>query len=787
MSGHDPTGAALRLAAELVRARDERQAAAATARAAGLLIDADSVRIWLLDRNRGYRFAGEWPENDDMPDDVPGEVARVVAFGAALATEADIPFRSRLTLPLLAGLRPLGAIELLEGEREEGPFDIDEAESLQDLTRAADEALVAVRETASRERGNLEAITRLTRLFDLGRSIAGAIELDELYPIVVNRVVTTMDVENAYLWVMDPSGEKLQVLAAAGPATDVVLEWELEPGQTVAGRVAETGEAILIDEEDELDELDARPDVEAGLEISSLAAVPILTSDEDLLGVIEAVNKDDEGMLVRADLGMLREIADSTAVAMENARRLDAERRASDLGEMLEVAKELGSHLDVQKVTFALVHKAASVIRYSRAAVGLLRGVRLELAAVSGQEFVDESLAEMKTLSHVMAWAADLEDGVYVVRDEDDEIDADRPETREKFRAFFEKSGSRSFLSIPLSDDEGKLGVFTIESTEPYGFTERDMEAAGLLGAQATVAIRNALLYESMPMTRVFQPWAKGRDKVMESPWRRLLVRLGVAAAVAAVLILVPVPLRVSGAARVLPEKRLPVTPAVAGRVVEVAVREGDRVEPGEILAILDDGEFRIGREDAHARYQVALRELDRFQAKGLPAEAAVERARLDGLHAELDLWETRLERTRLRSPVDGIVASPRVEEQLGASFEPGDVFCEVVDPDRQEIEVAVAEADAGLLEVGMPVKIKLYAYPTRSFSGTVERIGVTAAREDDMPVFLVRAHLDSADVVLRSGMTGKAKVSTGPASLGRVMLRRPARWLWSVFWGWLP
>ena len=161
---------------------------------------------------------------------------------------------------------------------------------------------------------------------------------------------------------------------------------------------------------------------------------------------------------------------------------------------------------------------------------------------------------------------------------------------------------------------------------------------------------------------------------------------------------------RMYGSARVLPDRLLPVTPAVEGRVVDVVVREGDRVESGEILAILDDGEFRMGREDAHARYQVAMRELDRFQAGGMPAEAAVERARLDGLRAELDLWDTRLERTRLRSPVSGIVATPRVEEQVGARFAPGDIFCVVVDPDRQRIEVAVVEADAGLLAGGMPV-----------------------------------------------------------------------------------
>ena len=58
---------------------------------------------------------------------------------------------------------------------------------------------------------------------------------------------------------------------------------------------------------------------------------------------------------------------------------------------------------------------------------------------------------------------------------------------------------------------------------------------------------------------------------------------------------------------------------------------------------------------------------------------------------------------------------------------------------------------------------------------------------EDENRVFLVRARLDDEDVSLRSGMTGQAKINTGPAALGRVILRKPARWLWSVLWGWLP
>jgi HlyD family secretion protein len=132
------------------------------------------------------------------------------------------------------------------------------------------------------------------------------------------------------------------------------------------------------------------------------------------------------------------------------------------------------------------------------------------------------------------------------------------------------------------------------------------------------------------------------------------------------------------------------------------------------------------------------------------------------------------------------VVATPRVEESVGARLARGDVFCEVVDPELPRIEVSVREADVGLVKAGQAVKVKLHAFPTRSFRGIVERVGVAATVVDEERVFLVRARLDGAPLPLRSGMTGRAKIDTGPASLGRVLLRRPGRWAWGVLWGWL-
>ncbi len=779
-------GAAWGLARELARARSEGQVAGVIARAAGARVHAESVRVWAFDREKGYRFSGSWPTVSTPPERPSGDVARAVVFEAPIAAKAVAPFRSCLVIPLHAGPRPLGAVEILESNRAEGPLTPSDAAAMSDLIAAADAALEALQEGSLRQSGYVAAIARLTRLYDIGRSLTSTLEMDPLVKAVVNRVQAALDVHNAYLWLLDEGTGHVSIAAAAGSASEAVEGWELEPGQGVAGHVAATGEGALYLHPDEIPDHAARPDIEAGLAIAELAAVPVVSAEDRLMGVIEVVVSDGEATLGKAEMAFLRQIAETTALAIGNARRLDAERRASDLGALLAAAQELGSSLDIQKVAFTLVHQAASVLRYRQAAVGLVHRAGLDLQAVSGGTFVDETLPEMKALRDLLAWAASLPSGLYVVQEEDGTIEAEREETREKFHAYFEKTGSRSFLTVPLEDEEGRIGVFSLESGEPYAFAQRDLEAAGLLATLAAIAMRNAMLYQQIPMMRVLQPFARVRRLFARGARRRAAVWAGAVGAAAVLLFAVPIPRRVAGDARVLPARRVPVTAEVEGRVAHVMVREGSEVAPGQAVALLDDAEYRMGLDDAAARHQVMVREQSRFRADGRLADAAVADARLKGLEAEVELWRSRLERTRISPRIAGVIATPRIEERLGARLARGDVFCEVVDPSLQSVEVAVAEADVGLVAEGMAVKVKLQAFPARSFPARVAQVAVVASDHDQGRVFLVRARLLGAPP-LRTGMTGWAKISTGRAGIAPVLLRRPARWVWRIVWGWLP
>lgn len=787
MAQSDPAAQAWRMAASFAAARSEADAAGVVARIAATLTASESAQVWLIDHLHGYRFAGAWPKEATAPESPPRELPRTVAFGSASITEGENGSRSQLIIPLAYGTRPLGGIVLRETQRARGPFSGKDMQGVKHLLEAANEALPALRERFKRRERQAETVVRLTRLFDMGRSLTAAKDIDELQALLVDRVRTALEVNCAYLWRRSETEvDKLEVVAAAGLAAGAVDGWKLDKGHGVAGLVFQSGESVLIADPDEIPDLDEREDAAAGLEIFSVAAAPLVSDAGEVQGVLEVVNSEGRDPYMEAGhLAFLEEVTRTGVVALGNALRLEAERRAGDLSSILDAVQALAETLDLDRIAYTLVHQSAAILPYKRAAVGLYRGTRLELRAVSGETVLDEKLPEMNRLKDLLTWAAGLDEGLYIVQEEDGSIDTPRPEAQEKFRSYFETTGCRSFLAVPLRDDEGRLGVFAMEAEKPYAFEGREIEAVELLTATATTAVRNATLYQAIP--KVFGPLGKMRDKVERAPgWKRTAWIAGMAA-VAAVLFLIPVPLRVGGEARVLPELRRPVVAEVGGRVAQVLVREGDPVEPGQVVALLDDTDFRAGEEEARARYEMALREQSRLRATGRAAEAAIEAARVKGLKAELDLWNSKLDRTRVRSAVGGVVSTPRVEELVGRKMVRGDLLCEVVDLQHQRIEVAVYEEDAGLVEPGMRAKIKLRAYPTRSFRAEIAAVSVAARESEGERVFVARGRLLDAPEELRSGMTGEAKITVGYASIARVVLRRPGRWLWGLVWGWLP
>jgi RND family efflux transporter MFP subunit len=686
-------------------------------------------------------------------------------------------FAALACVPLLVNETLVGAIELFHYEQS---FPKAMLEAVSEITILAAPAIAAALFYESERNTNLHSISRVTQMYDLEKVFNSTLEMDELLGTIAGKFQEVMNVQGVNLWMV--SDDALELVACAGVDPSVQVGMVQKPGEGIAGDISDNGEPVLIDDPEDERLQKRNEDVEDGATFSIVAA-PLL-EHEVLVGVVEAVNRMDGLPFDEDDQFLLSNICETASNALHNASLLQAERKVEILQTLVQVSGEITSTLNLDRVLEAIVNRPAAVIPYERAAVALESRGKLQLKAISGVDHIIPGDREVARLKDLLEWASVSPDEIFVTQ-KDDQINAEREETRAKFQEYFSETGMRAFLAIPLADDDGRLGMFSLESSDPDFLTPAHFEMIRIMAAQATVALRNASLYREVPLIGLLGPILekKRRFLALEKSRRTLIVSLAVGLAL--VLAVCPFPMRVDGNATIAPAATLQIGPQVAGVVRDVYVREGEAVTRGEVLADLEDWNYRDALSAAESKYEIARAGVNHALAGNDGAEAGVQRAQAEYWASEVDRAKQRLEATHLRSPIDGWVATARVEDLKGRELSPGDKFIEVIDNSHALAEVAVSEEQLELLRLGAHGSVKLDGFPIHTFRGTLVVVSPKGQAMGNDQVFFARLSVPNPDGRLRSGMQGRAKIFAGWYPVGYVLFRQPAIWIYTKLWSW--
>ena len=498
-----------------------------------------------------------------------------------------------------------------------------------------------------------------------------------------------------------------------------------------------------------------------------------------------------DGGFTDAEQERLRRLAEIAGAAMANAKRLAASERAAtestrDLGVLTDVSREITSTLDLDRVLRSVVNVATRVFRFDRGAIGLYERGGCDIRAVAGADVVNARDPALKDLAVRAAWAAGRGERFYLSDRSDPASDAERTFVQ-IFGADLERDDTASGLYLPLKDEEGIVGILLFEAARSEFATPRQRGLAEILANQATVAVRNAQLYRSVPMADTLGALAARRQAMLALPRRRRLIYLASVLVILGAATLIRWPLRVTGAEPVFrPLSRNEIRPTIGGIVDRVLVQEGSLVRRGAPVAHLRDDELRADREAAAAAVAAAERGAAMAAAHNDAADERLQRLRIDMLRREVDLLDEEIGAATVRSAADGVVLTARPEERVGTHVDAGQLLFVVGRTDSLELDFSVEQPDIGLVHVGDEVRLRVDALPQRTFSGRIVALPPVSLGSADDPRFPVRAIVSNEEGLLRPGMAAYARVLTAPTSvvgrLGRVPLRA-ARLLWWRIW----
>jgi len=227
------------------------------------------------------------------------------------------------------------------------------------------------------------------------------------------------------------------------------------------------------------------------------------------------------------------------------------------------------------------------------------------------------------------------------------------------------------------------------------------------------------------------------------------------------------------------------VSPKVSGQIVKVLVEDNQQVKAGDIVAVIDKIDYQVRLDQINAKYErtllnqqnananlnaanseieLAKKDVERYtnlynagavskqvldkaktnlesiQARQTNAEQAVfsknpsaakvADADLNELKAQKRQAELSLNYTNIIAPIDGTVSNKRVE--VGMMVQPGSPLFVIV-PNNVWVVANYKETQVGKMKKGMPVEIKIDAYPHKVFKGQVDSIQRASGAKSSM------------------------------------------------------
>jgi RND family efflux transporter MFP subunit len=328
-------------------------------------------------------------------------------------------------------------------------------------------------------------------------------------------------------------------------------------------------------------------------------------------------------------------------------------------------------------------------------------------------------------------------------------------------------AGAECVVTCPLKDDAGQvIGAWVFLG--PREFVELPAELKAITTAAKPVG---AFLHLMERATR--GPIARAAHALLNHgrflPRRWLLAGAGLLAA----LLAVPWPYKIGSDCRIEPVTRRMIAVPFEGRLEKALVAPGDVVSPGQVVARMDGREIRWELAGLESELNAATKKRDSALATQNAATAQLAKLDMERLQLKIRLLESREDNLEIKSPIAGIVTSGDLEKAEGAPVATGATLFEIAPLDRMIAEVAVPEAEIAHVQTGLPVRIRLDAYPSRNWTATLDRIQPRAETREHENVFVAELSLDNSDELLRPGMKGQAKITGSRHSLAWILFHK--------------
>jgi GAF domain-containing protein len=326
----------------------------------------------------------------------------------------------------------------------------------------------------TKELATLKAIAAVT---------SHSLRLQEILTGALEKTLEVTELEAGGIYLLQKDNQLLTIGAYKGLSAQFIAEIDnLKVGEGFSGRVAQTGEALIV------------PDVSADPRLTrlivqeggfhALAVIPLLARGK-VLGSMFLMTRRYRDFSTQ-EMELLKSIGHQIGVAIENARLFDAEqRRAEQFRVINEVGRHLTSILDVDQLLEEIAQALQKAFGYGVIGIALVEGDTLVMKAAVPHNWRELGIPALRLQvggQGVIGWVAGAGQPLLVP-----DVSQDP-----RYLPWPANIQTRSEMAVPLKTKSGTIGVLNVESDRLNAFDESDLAVVQALANQAAIAVENA-------------------------------------------------------------------------------------------------------------------------------------------------------------------------------------------------------------------------------------------------------------------------------------------------------
>ncbi len=516
----------------------------------------------------------------------------------------------------------------------------------------------------------------------------------------------------------------------------------------------------------------------------ALISAPILDADGGVIGTVAMVTPlgDLDASVLADRLSALTTFASHVCVPSGHGGSAGGSATGPSDASRGQALGRSAAYESVEELAFSLTNNLRNKTGCRQVALARVLRHRCRILAISGLDEVKRRSPGVVRIHAAMEECLDI--GRVIVCQDDARSEHDELSSGYRLhKQWHDSTLGAAVASMPLFIDDRCVAVISLCREAEKPFQHEELENIRTVVAPFAPAIelvhlaRRRLVRHSVETVRGAASALVGRGH-----WR---AKLGFAAAAALVAWICcgTLPYRVTAPCVMQPIVSRVVTAPYDGVVGAVAVNAGDRVAAGDLLCELDHRELDLQRDQIEAELAMLEQKRTRALAERKPAEARLVEAEQTLVKAKLGLVTRRIERSRVTSPISGVVVSGDLRSRVMGVVKQGERLFEVAPPDQWRVLITVPERLSSDLTAGLAGRFTTRAKPEESHTLTLDRVRPTAEMRDGKNVVIIEADARIHADWLRPEMEGTAQIDAGRRPVWMLLSKRLLDYLRLNYW----